>query len=120
MSRTKELGKAAATGGLFIAACAACCAPLIAPLIAPWVVGAIAASGAGLALVGQVGLALALLAGAGLYLWSRRRRQIALLAAHPSKGSCGCAPDAGCNVGDACELPQAAKPGVIARLKALC
>lgn len=97
-----------AGGGLAIAACAACCALLI----APWVVGVVAASGAGLALVGQVGLALAILGGAGFYVWSRSRRTSLRQAALQAEGAgCGCAPDAGCNVGDACELPQVvAKP----------
>lgn len=91
--------KTATTAGLLIVAgCTACCAPLIA---AP-VLGLIAAGGAGLALAGQIGLGALVLAGLGLYLVARRRRAAASLAAATG---CGCAPDAGCNTGDACELP---------------
>jgi hypothetical protein len=116
MSSTGNVGKAAATGGLLIAACAACCAPLI----APWVIGAMAAGGAILALMGQVGLALALVVGGGVYIWSRRRKAALQRALPTDTGkSCGCAADAGCNVGDACELP-ATKPGLLARVRALC
>ncbi len=85
--------------GLGIAACAACCAPII---IAP-VAGLIAAGGAGLALAGQVGLGVLVLAGVGAYVVLRRRQAAAQRAA----ASCNCAPDAGCNVGDVCELPAA-------------
>lgn len=84
--------------GLGVAACAACCAPLV---IAP-IAGLIAAGGAGLALVGQVGMGLAVLAGVGAYVLLRRRE-----AAQRATASCNCAPDSGCNVGDACELPNA-------------
>lgn len=117
---TGTVGKAAATGGLMIVACAACCAPLVVPFVAPWIIGAVAAGGAGLALLGQVSLALALVAGAGGYIWWLRR-QTALRHAHAAESgkSCGCAADAGCNVGDACELPSA-KPGLLARVRALC
>ena len=86
-------------GGLGIAACAACCAPI---LIAP-VAGLIAAGGAGLALAGQVGLGVLVIAGVGGYVVLRRRQA----AAQKAAASCNCAPDAGCNVGDACELPVA-------------
>ncbi|MGT2465156.1 hypothetical protein ACVOMV_07000 [Mesorhizobium atlanticum] len=54
---------------LALVACAACCAPLIAPPIT----AAIAAGGVGLALVGQLGLALVVIAAGGLYLLSRRK-----------------------------------------------
>lgn len=118
MSAGKTIGKSAATGGLLIAACVACCAPLI----APWVIGIIAAGGASLALIGQVGLALALVAGTAVYLWSRsRRRATTASSQNAPQGGCGCAPDAGCNVGDACELPSpASKPSLLQRVKSLC
>ena len=98
--------KAAATGGLAIAACAACCAPLIVPLVAPWAVALFAGTGAGLALVGQTGLALAIVTGAGAFIWWRRVQR-AKAEQVASEKSCGCAPGAGCNAGDACELPAA-------------
>lgn len=119
---TGNLAKTAATGGLVIAACAACCAPLVVPFVAPWVVAAVAGAGASLALIGQVSLALVIVAGAGVYLWFRRRTaQQALEAAMPAERTCGCGPEDGCNVGDACELPAAkAKPGLLERVRALC
>jgi hypothetical protein len=85
--------------GLGIAACAACCAPI---LIAP-IAGLIAAGGAGLDLAGQVGLGVLVIAGAGAYAVLRRRKA----AAEKAAASCNCVPDAGCNVGDACQLPAA-------------
>lgn len=94
------LAKTAGAAGLAIAACAACCAPLIAgPVIA-----LIAAGGAGLILAGQICLVALVLVGAGSYLFIRQRR---LKARRAAAASCNCAPDAGCNVGDACELPSA-------------
>ena len=87
-----------------IGACAACCAPLV----APWLIAAFAASGAGLALAGQVGLALAIIAGGSGYLWWRHRqsrtREAARRLASPA-ASCGCGPGEGCSTGDACALP---------------
>lgn len=85
--------------GLGIAACAACCAPI---LIAP-VAGLIAAGGAGLALAGQVGLGAVVIAGVVAYVLLRRRQA----AAQKAAASCNCAPDAGCSVGDACDLSAA-------------
>jgi hypothetical protein len=92
MSITPNIGKAAASGGLLIAACAACCAPLV----GPWVVAAFAASGAGLALAGQVAIAILFAAAGGVYLWSRYRRQHASKLASPAANNCGCDSDAGC------------------------
>ncbi|WP_245273416.1 hypothetical protein [Mesorhizobium sp. WSM3224] len=75
--------------GLFLVACAACCAPLIAPPI----VAAIAASGAGLALIGQLGLALVVVAAGGLYLLSRRKAAPnATFQSLMAQGECGCGP----------------------------
>lgn len=86
MSKRKAIGGAAATGGVLLAACAACCAPLIA---AP-VVAFFAVSGAGIALAGQIGLAVLLLAGGSVYVWTRQRRR--------SKASaCSCGPTTSCN-----------------------
>ncbi len=64
-----NIGKTTVGAGLVLAACAACCAPLIAPPI----IAAIAAGGVGLALVGQLGLALVVVAAGGLLLLSRRK-----------------------------------------------
>lgn len=96
MKNAGNIGKgAAATGGLVLAACAACCAPLVVPLIAPWVVGVLAVGGAGFAVAGQVAVALAIVAAAAGYIWfSRRRRAPATPAATAIKdGGCGCGPD---------------------------
>jgi hypothetical protein len=49
-----DVDKTITGAGLVLVACAACCAPLIAPPV----IAAIAASGVGLALIGQLGLAL--------------------------------------------------------------
>jgi hypothetical protein len=91
-----SIGKTTAGTSLILVACAVCCAPLIAPPI----IAAIAAGGAGLALVGQLGLALVVVAAAGLYLLLRRKTAPSadfqtLMAA----GQCGCGPscDAGSN-----------------------
>jgi hypothetical protein len=85
--------KAAGGIGLALAACAACCAPLI----APWLVAVVAASGAGLVLAGQVGLALAITGGAAFYVWrvSRRRSATHATLATVTSSSCGCAPSEG-------------------------
>ena len=102
LTKTKSgtLAKTAGAAGLAVVACAACCAPLIAgPVIA-----LVAAGGAGLILAGQIGLAALVLLGAGGYLFVRQRR---LAAKRAAAASCNCARDAGCNVGDACELPSA-------------
>ncbi|WP_256752884.1 hypothetical protein [Mesorhizobium sp. Mes31] len=87
-----NIGKTTAGTGLFLVVCAACCAPLIAPPM-------IAAGGAGLVLVGQLGLAL-VVAVAGLYILLRRKAAPnadfqTLMAA----GQCGYGPscDAGSN-----------------------
>lgn len=91
MSRAKMLKGAATTGGVALAACAACCAPLI---ITP-IVALFAAGGAGLALAGQLGLALLVVAAGAGYLWFRRHRRQTESTAR------SCAPTAGCNAGKA-------------------
>ncbi len=102
MKNAGKMGKgAAATGGLFIAACAACCAPLVAPLIAPWVVGVLALSGASLAFLGQVAVALAIVAAAGGYIWFSRRRQAPAAPAEITVKDSGC----GCGSEATVELP---------------
>lgn len=104
MSVTSYIRKTAATGGLLIAACAACCAPLI----APWVVAVFAAGGAGLALAGQVGIAVMIAAAGGLYIWSRHRKQSQKAAV--SAANCGCATEAGGSTGRATTIPDANNP----------
>lgn len=87
----------AAPALIAVGACAACCAPLIA---AP-VIALFAAGGAALALVGQIALAAVVVAVAIAYmLWRQSKRR-----APASVSDCGCAPGAGCNTGDSCELP---------------
>ena len=101
MGVTSNIRKTAAGGGLLIAACAACCAPLI----APWVVAIFAAGGAGLALAGQVGIAVLIAAAGGLYIWSRHRRQSRKAAA--SASGCGCAPETGGSTKPVPTIPDA-------------
>ncbi|MCZ8548171.1 hypothetical protein OOJ09_28685 [Mesorhizobium qingshengii] len=84
-----NIGKTNAGTGLFLGACTVCCAPLIGPPI----IAAIAAGGLGLALVGQLGLALGVVAAGGFFLLSRRKAAPnadfqTLMAA----GQCGCGP----------------------------
>jgi hypothetical protein len=104
MNMAHNIGKAAAGGGLLIAACAACCAPLI----APWVVAIFAAGGTGLALAGQVGIAVLIAAAGGLYFWSRHRGQSRKAAT--SVSGCGCAPEAGGSTEPAPIIPDAINP----------
>lgn len=102
MSMTSNIHKTAAGGGLLIAACAACCAPLI----APWVVAIFAAGGAGgLALAGQVGIAVLIAAAGGLYIWSRHRGQSRKGAT--SASGCGCGPEADGSTKPAPTVPDA-------------
>ena len=88
MSKTSSgpSGKAVATGGVLLTACAVCCALLVAPFLAAF----FAAGGVGLALAGQVGLGIAVLGAVGGYLYLRRR------AASKRVGSCGCGPIGSC------------------------
>jgi hypothetical protein len=99
MSMTSNIRKTAAGGGLLIAACAACCAPLI----APWVVAIFAAGGAGLALAGQVGIAVLIAAAGGTYIWARHRKQKAATSA----SSCGCGTETGGSAKPVPTIPDA-------------
>jgi uncharacterized RDD family membrane protein YckC len=84
-----NIDKTTTGAGLFLVACAACCAPLIAPPI----IAAIAASGVGLALIGQLGLALVVVAAGGLYLLSRRKAAPnATFQSLRAQDECGCGP----------------------------
>jgi len=84
-----NIGKTIFGTSLFLVACAACCVPLIAPPI----VAAIAAGGVGLALIGQLGLALVVVAAGGLYLLSRRKAAPnATFQSLMAQGKCGCGP----------------------------
>lgn len=88
-----NLAKTAAGSGLFLAACAACCAPLIAPPL----IAVLAAGGTGLALVGQVGLALAVIAGGDGYVWwtrGPRRAEASGPVASEASSRCGCSANA--------------------------
>ena len=98
--------------GMAALACVACCAPLIAtPLIAVF-----AAGGAGLAVSGKIAIGLAVLAVAGVVLYSRTRKQKSIQSpAIASQASgCGCAPKSGCNSGNSCDVGE---PSVSSRLK---
>ncbi|MER9876397.1 hypothetical protein [Mesorhizobium sp. M0195] len=84
-----NIDKTTTGAGLILIACAACCAPLIAPPI----IAAIAAGGVGLASVGQLGLALVVVAAGGLYLLSRRKAAPnATFQSLMAQGECGCGP----------------------------
>ncbi|MEQ5803398.1 MULTISPECIES: hypothetical protein [Halomonas] len=100
MSKTSSSpsGKAVATGGVLLTACAVCCAPLVVPFLAAF----FAAGGVGLALAGQIGLGIAALGAVGGYLYLRRR------VASKRAGSCGCGPIGGCaDAGQAQRDPRA-------------
>lgn len=93
--------------GLAAGACAACCAPLLAPLF----VGSalVGAGSAGLGFLGSVEAGMIALVGGLLGVWYFwRRGKSARLADADTK--CGCAPNAGCNTGDACDVPQPKTP----------
>lgn len=95
------IGKAIATGGVLLTACAVCCAPLVVtPLVAFF-----AAGGLGLALAGQIGLGIATLGALGGYLCWRRR------AASRRAGSCGCSPVGGCASADESRRAQGDREG---------
>lgn len=83
--KPRTVGKAVATGGMLLTACAVCCAPLVAPFL----VAFFAAGGVGLALAGQIGLGIAALGAICGYLYLRRR------AALRRAGSCSCSPVGG-------------------------
>jgi hypothetical protein len=84
-----NIDKTTTSAGLFLVACAACCAPLIAPPI----IAAIAADDIGLVLVGQLGLALVIVAAGGLCLLSRRKAPSnATFQSLMAQGECGCGP----------------------------
>lgn len=89
--------------GLAAGACAVCCAPLLAPFfVGSALVGASAAGFGAFWSVeaGMIALAIGLI---GVWFFWRRRKSAHL--ANASK-KCGCAPNAGCNTGSACEVLQ--------------
>lgn len=87
--KAKGIKGAAAAGGVLVAACAVCCAPLIIPPV----VALLAASGVGLALVGQIGMGLAALVGVAIYVVLRRRA----VPNRETKSGCGCGPVSTCS-----------------------
>lgn len=89
--------------GLAAGACAACCAPLLAPLFLGSTFVGLGAAGLGVfgsVEAGMIALAVGLL---GVWLFWRHRKSARLVNASKT---CGCAPDSGCNTGNACDLPQ--------------
>ena len=89
--------------GLTAGACAVCCAPLLAPFfIGSAFVGASAAGFWALWSVEASTIAFAMGLMGVWFFW--RRRKSAHLADASKK--CGCAPNARCNTGSACEVPQ--------------
>lgn len=110
-----RIAHTAAGTGLLVAACAVCCAPLIVPYIL--------AGTAGLALSGQVALAVVAAAAGGAVLYRRRRRVRASGASSAiaeGGAACQCAPDAGCNTGESCAVPGPPRTTALARLKSMC
>ena len=82
--------------GLAAGACAACCAPLIIPLVGTALVG----TGAGaLGIFGSVEAAMVVLVIGLIGVWLFWRRK-------STKAKCACAPEAGCNTGASCDIPQ--------------
>ena len=93
-----KLGKSAA---LVTAGCAAACAG--ASMLPALLTGA-AIGGGGALLSGETGLALAVMVASVVAWILLSRRQTAQGAA------CGCAKEAGCNTGNACDLPAEPPP----------
>lgn len=85
--------------GAGVVACVACCAPLIAPF---FVGTAFVGAGAiGVGYFESIELGMIVLALGLVGLWFYRRSQRA------ARAKCSCAPDAGCNTGASCDVPQA-------------
>ena len=90
------------TSGLVAgAACVACCAPLFAPLFAGTALVGVGAAGASFFKSIELGIIVTAVVLAGLYLYWRHYQSVQLASAQ-----CGCAPDSGCNTGDACDVPK--------------
>lgn len=85
---------------LLFGACAAACA---APLVFGSVAVGLGAAGLGFLDWDEIGMVAALVAvGAGFFLW-QRSRPAPLVSAN---AGCGCAPTAGCNTENACNVPE--------------
>jgi hypothetical protein len=80
-----------------VGACAAACA---AAVIGPSIMAGAAIGGIGAALSGELGMAIVVMAGGGALWFALSRRKVAQAKA------CDCAPDAGCETGDTCDLPK--------------
>ena len=85
--------------GAGVVACAACCAPLIAPLFVGTAFVGAGAVGVGYFESIELGMIVLALGLAGLWVYRRSQRA--------AKAKCECAPDAGCNTGASCDLPDA-------------
>ncbi len=100
--------------GLAAGACAVCCAPLMAPL---FIGSAFVGVGSfGLGTFWSIEAAMIALAVGLMGVWFFWRRRKAVRLADASK-KCGCAPNAGCNTGSACGVPQpkgADRPAILA------
>lgn len=83
------------------AACVACCAPLFAPLFAGTALVGVGAAGASFFKSLEFGLIVTVAVLAGLFFYWRHTQTVRLV-----KAQCGCAPDSGCNSGDACDMPK--------------
>lgn len=91
--KRKGIKGTVAAGGVVVAACAACCAPLIIPPLMAF----FAAGGIGLALIGQIGIGVAVLGGLVIFMLLRRRAA----PEQETKGECGCGPISACRTGNA-------------------
>jgi len=100
--------------GLAAGACAACCAPLLAPLFVGSAFVGLGSAGLGTVWsveAGMIALAMGLM---GVWFFWQRRKSAHLADAGKK---CGCAPNAGCNTGSACDVPQlkgAGRPAISA------
>lgn len=89
--------------GLAAGACAVCCAALLAPLFIGSAFVGVGAAGLGAFVSVEAGMIALAVGLAGVwFFW--RRKDSGLLA--NARKKCGCAPNAGCNTGAACDVPD--------------
>ena len=90
------------TSGLVAAAaCVACCAPLFAPIFAGTTLVGAGAAGASFFESIELGMIVTAIVSTGLFLYWRHYQSVQLASAQR-----GCAPDSGCNTGNACDVPK--------------
>ncbi len=89
--------------GLTAGACAVCCAPLLAPLFVGSAFVGIGSAGLGAFISVEAGMIALVVGLMGTWLFWRHKKSTPVVNASKN---CGCASDAGCNTGNACDLPQ--------------